>query len=394
MLRVFVVCAGAALFARPAVVAQSTVRVVKVAGDRHQLALRSDGTVIAWGQWAYGQLGPVAAIGATGLWADRPIAIALPGTAVDVAAGDSTSYAVLDDGTVWAWGDGRQGELGTGPNPQLPILANSTPSMAYRGAERPVRADVDQVKAIEAAGHTAVAILRDGTVVQWPRRRAPDAEPSFRPTPVPKLTNVTQVSVEWSHMLALTSDGHVWAWGSNENYALGVEPKGGWVNDPVEVPGLTDVAAVAATGDASLVLKRDGTVWVWGSNGQGQFGNGQRASHPTVGTVGTPQRVPDVANVVAISAGFGGRHVLVLLKDGTLRGWGNTDWGQLGAGVSGTFQLSPVTPRLSGVKAVFAAGNNSFAVKNDGSFWGWGSGGQGRWPLSANTKVPTAIPLP
>jgi alpha-tubulin suppressor-like RCC1 family protein len=95
-----------------------------------------------------------------------------------------------------------------------------------------------------------------------------------------------------------------------------------------------------------------------------------------------------------MSAGFGGRHVLVLLKDGTLRGWGNTDWGQLGAGVSGTFQLSPVTPKLAGVHAVFAIGNNSFAVKNDGSFWGWGSGGQGRWPFTANTKVPTAISLP
>jgi len=394
VISLFAVSVVAARGTLPELGAQSaSVRVVKVVGDRHQLALKSDGSVIGWGQWAYGQLGPIAAIGVTALWTDRPIAITIPGKAVDVAAGDSTSYALLDDGTVWAWGDGRQGELGTGPNPRLPLLANSTRAMEYRGAEQPMRVGVDQVASIAAAGHWAVAILKDGTVVQWPRRRAPDAEPSVRPTPVPKLANVTQVSVSWGHALARTADGHVWAWGGNQNYALGVEPKGGWINDPVEVPGLTDVVAVATPEDASLVLKRDGTVWAWGSNGQGQFGNGQRASHPTVDTVGTPQRVPGVANAVAISAGPG-RQVFVLLKDGTLRGWGNTDWGQLGAGVSGTFQLSPVTPKLAAVRAVFAAGNNSYAVKTDGSFWGWGGGGPGRWPFSANTKVPTAIPLP
>ena len=186
-------------------------RVVKVAGSRHQLALKSDGTIVGWGQWQHGQLGPVTAFAAGALFADRPVALELPGKAVDVAVGDSTSYALLDDGTVWAWGDGRQGELGTGPNPRLPLLANSTRAMEYRGAERPVKVGIDQVTAISAASHWAVAILRDGTVSQWPRRRRPDADPSFLPVAVPKLAGVTQVSVSWTHVLALTSEGHVWA---------------------------------------------------------------------------------------------------------------------------------------------------------------------------------------
>ena len=73
---------------------------------------------------------------------------------------------------------------------------------------------------------------------------------------------------------------------------------------------------------------------------------------------------------------------------------GATDFGRLGAGVSATFQLSPVSPKLTGVKAVFAVGNSSFAVRNDGTFWGWGTGDKGRWPFPAWTKVPTPITLP
>jgi len=386
--------AAAAAFVTGSIEAQSPVRVVKVVGDRHQLALRSDGSVIGWGTWGYGQLGPVSAIGVTTPWTDRPVAMDLPGKAVDVAAGDITSYALLDDGTLWAWGDGRQGELGTGANPNLPRLSNSTPSMEYRGAERPVKVGIDQVAAIAAAGHTAVAILKDGTVSQWPRRRTAGSDPSFRPMAVPTLANVTQVSVGWSHVLARTADGMVWAWGSNAYGALGIEPKSEQpVLDPVPVPGVSNVAAVAAASDVSLVLKRDGTVWVWGSNGQAQFGNGQRTSHPSVGTTTVPQPVPGVTTAVAISAGTG-RQVLVVLEDGTLRGWGNTDFGQIGAGVSGVPQPSVTTPKISGVRAVFAVGNNSYAVKTDGSFWGWGYGANGRWPFAAVTKLPAPVALP
>jgi alpha-tubulin suppressor-like RCC1 family protein len=89
-----------------------------------------------------------------------------------------------------------------------------------------------------------------------------------------------------------------------------------------------------------------------------------------------------------------GRHALALLKDGTLRGWGNSDWGQVGAGVAGFYEWSPVTPTISGVTAVWAAGNNSFAVTRDGRFWIWGVELGGTGLLARNLKVPTPFPLP
>jgi len=374
---------------------QSGVHVVKVAGDHHQLALMSDGSVLGWGQWRHGELGPVSAFGASAVWADRPVRIDVRAKAVDVAANESASYVLLEDGTVWALGDGRQGELGTGPNPSLPLLSNSTPAMEYRGAERAVRVNIQNVAAIVAGGRAATALLRDGSVQQWPRSRNGKSDPEFRPVTVPGLTPVVQLAMGWSHTLALTSNGHVWAWGNNRYGALGVEPKEDRViNDPVEVPGLANIKAVAASGDVSFAVKSDGRVLVWGTNGQGQFGNGLRTGHPSVGTQSAPQPVPGISNVAAISAASSGRHVFVLLEDGTLRGWGNTDFGQLGAGVTGTFQLKAVTPKIANVKSVFAVGNSTFVVKTDGSFWGWGYGTRGRWPFAANIAVPTLVSLP
>lgn len=380
--------------------------VVKVAGAEHKLALRSDGSVLGWGRIAAGQLGPVAAIPSiAGRTSTAAVAISLPRTAVDVAASEATSYAVLDNGSVMAWGSGRKGELGTGESGTTMKGPNGT-----IGSERPVHVrGLTGVTQIVAANSAAFALTKDGSVYAWgsrdygvigdglhPKRHMEVTEPALSPVRVPNVQDITQLAVGSAHVLALTADGRVLTWGSNYYGALGRPPRRELPLDEAgEVPGLNDVVAVAAGTGVSTVLKRDGTVWVWGSNMHSQFGDGQRTDNPGLdhGFELTPQQVAGIANGVAISLGLGGRHTLVLLKDGTLRGWGNTDWGQIGAGVSGTFQPRPVTPKIAGVKAVFAAGNNSFAVRNDNSFWVWGSGGRTEWPLPKNTAVPTPFVL-
>jgi alpha-tubulin suppressor-like RCC1 family protein len=375
--------------------------VVKVAGDAHKLAVLSDGRVFGWRQFRFGQLGPITGrIFSPGQFASGALLQELPGKAVDVAAGNFASYALLEDGSVWAWGRGNSGQLGTGPNPDLPLLPTDSPSFEYRGAERPRRVRVDAAMALAAAGNTAFAVLRDGTVRAWGMQDllgdggATASGAAFAPVPVMGAADVTQISASATHVLVLTKDGRVLAWGNNTSGALGRDPtKEPRLDRASEVPGLTDVIAIAAAYHVSTALKKDGTVWVWGSNANGLFGEGKRTASETVGARFTAQPVPGIANVVAITTGFTGRHTIVLLKDGSLRGWGNTDWGQIGAGVSGTFQDKPVTPRLSGVRAIFAVGNNTFAVKTDGTFWGWGYGGAQDWPFKAVTRVPTEVDL-
>jgi alpha-tubulin suppressor-like RCC1 family protein len=377
--------------------ASAAPHVRKVVGETFKLVLLSDGSVLGWGDTRDGQLGAVppanvSSMGVTGL-----VSIPLPAKAADVAARTRTSYAVLEGGTVVAWGRGYEGSLGNGSQ----ASANSTTPVPVKGLT-----DVIQIEATDGG---ALVLHKDGTVSawgpigggvlgdgRWENSTFDPRGPAFSPQKVPGVGGIVQLSMGGQHVLALNSGGRVITWGSNYNGALGRLPRRERPLDiPREVPGLADVAAIAAGGAVSTVLKKDGTVWVWGANVQGQFGNGQRTDPPGVdyGWEVVPQKVPGVANATAITVGLTGRHTLTLLKDGTLRGWGNTDWGQLGAGVSGTFQLSPVVPRISGVRSIFAAGNNTFAVKTDGSLWIWGVGGRGEWPLTANAKLPVRLEL-
>jgi alpha-tubulin suppressor-like RCC1 family protein len=69
-------------------------------------------------------------------------------------------------------------------------------------------------------------------------------------------------------------------------------------------------------------------------------------------------------------AGLG--HIIVQMKNGTLRTWGHDGWGQAGIGTHGGYQMKPATPKLTGVKASFAAQNRCFAITQDGKLWFWG----------------------
>lgn len=348
--------------------AQPSRSVTKIAGQLQYVALLSDGAVLTWGDG--NRAGPVT--------------VALPGRAVDVAvATNNGSYAVLEDGSVFEWAAGKF----------------ATPARV---------AGLSNITQI-AASTATVALARDGSVYAWgtresgmigdgqhPQRYGQSGPPAVSPVKVPGVSDIVQIAVGDGHVLALKADGTVMSWGSNSHGALGRPPRRELPMDAAApVPGLTNVAALAAGRGVSTVLKKDGTVWVWGGNQMAQFGNGRRVDPPGVesGWELKPQQVPGIANVTALTLGLIGRHTLVLLKDGTLRGWGNTDWGQIGAGVSGQFHESPVMPKISGVKAVFAVGTQTYAVRTDNTVWVWGLGRTGEWPLATNTKLPVKIDL-
>ncbi|MBI1332192.1 MAG: hypothetical protein GC165_04850 [Armatimonadetes bacterium] len=350
-------------------------RPIKIVGNKHVLALFADGAVSAWGMYGRGEIGPIELVKKGSFLAEAPVAIGLPKKAIDIAAADGASFALLSDGTVAAWGTNISGLLGTN------VAKSESPVVVP---------ELNGIVKIAAGGMTVAAIRNDGKVFGWGR-----GLDRTKPAEIEGLTGIKELSIGDTHTMALDSAGSVWTFGEAMYGSLGRMEQ---PDKPGKVASLSGVVSIAASGGVSTAVKRDGTVWVWGSNFQGQFGNGDRSPAPVTGGLNNkiqlvPVQVPGIKNAVAVSSGIEGRHTLALMKDGSLRGWGNTDWGQLGGGVSGTFQTNVMTPKISGVRAIFAVGNHSYAIKQDGSLWAWGKGDRGSFPFSKGVSVPTPLSL-
>jgi alpha-tubulin suppressor-like RCC1 family protein len=219
-------------------------------GETHSLALLSDGTVRAWGGNSDGQLGD----GSRGEPSDVPVPVSGLSGVTAVAAGERDSLALLSDGTVVAWGENQNGELGDGVKGEpsdVPVPVSG----------------LSGVTAIAAGGRSNLALLGDGTVVAW-------GSGTDVPVPVSGLSGVTAVASGGNFCLALLSNGTVKAWGGNVGGELG---DGGSFNEnavvPVQVSGLTRVMAVAAGGHDGFALLSNGTVMAWGENEFGQLGD-------------------------------------------------------------------------------------------------------------------------
>ncbi|MBW7928438.1 MAG: hypothetical protein H3C58_10225 [Fimbriimonadaceae bacterium] len=207
------------------------------AGSHHSLALRSDGSVWAWGSNEYGQLGdgtttrrlsPVQVIGLT--------------DAVAIAAGAGHSLAIRRDGSVWAWGNG--GTLGDGTT---------------TGRLSPVQVvGLTDAVAIAAAGHS-LAVRSDGSVWAWGGNQygqLGDGTTNVRLTPVPVvgLANATSVAAGGIHSLARLSDGTVWVWGYNVDGRLG-DGTTTTQTAPVQAVWLSNATTIACGYEHSLVSR-------------------------------------------------------------------------------------------------------------------------------------------
>jgi alpha-tubulin suppressor-like RCC1 family protein len=180
-------------------------------GFYHALAIKSDGSLIGWGDNLRGEISIPAGL-------SRVKA---------VAAGDAFSLALKPDGTVIGWGDDYYGQSD-------------------------VPAGLSNVVAIAAGGFHNLALRADGSVVAW-------GDYYNGQTSVPTgLSNVVAVAAGRFHSLALKADGSVVAWGACSY---------GWASVPT---GLSNVVAIAAGGNHDLALKADGGVVAWGDNSYGQ----------------------------------------------------------------------------------------------------------------------------
>ncbi|XP_022846121.1 ultraviolet-B receptor UVR8-like isoform X1 [Olea europaea var. sylvestris] len=178
---------------------------------------------------------------------------------------------------------------------------------------------------------------------------------AYEPTPVSGLPPyVSTISAGHYHSLAVTSEGHVWAWGRNYEAQLGrgsLSPRETW-NEPQKVQGLSQVKvrAAFASGVISAAIGDDGSLWVWGKSKRGQLGLGKDITEAVL-----PSRVEALTeeDIIKVSLGWG--HALALTKDGKLFGWGYYADGRLGK-IGEFFETSPLDSVASKVES---SGENS-----------------------------------
>jgi len=222
----------------------------------HNLALKSDGTVWAWGNNDSGQIGD-----GTVLQRNAPVQVHSITHALAVSGDSDESFAVRNDGTVWAWG-----VVGAWPADATcaPDSSGNPPDPACHYT--PVKlAGLDHV--VSMSGR--ILLKSDGTVWQLADKNNTPAGVQYSIARISKLSNVAVVVDAIDHGLALKWDGTVWAWGSNDSGQLG----DGRINDrsePVQVRGLRNIISLSD----GLALALDGRAWAWGGNMFGRLGNG------------------------------------------------------------------------------------------------------------------------
>ncbi|QXE92616.1 S8 family serine peptidase [Geomonas subterranea] len=340
-------------------------------GNWSGAVLRGDGTLSTWGDNVDGALGD----GTAGY---RMTATANPvltgGISVDAY---NHTLALKDDGTVWSWGKNDYGQLGDG------TLVNQPAPHQVSGLTGMV--------GISAGYWHSAAVKSDGTVWGWGSNSTGamgDGTTAQRLTPVHAgITGVAAVSTGTGYTLALKNDGTVWGWGFNLSGQLGDNTLTNRLS-PVQTNSLTGVVAVSAGSSHAVALKSDGTVWTWGDGASGKLGTGSTA------TSKVPAKVTTLSGVVAIATGDS--HTLALKSDGTVWAWGYNPFGEIGDGTTTTQRNTPVqVAGLSGVVRIAAGPNHSYAVKNDGTVWGWGDNTRGSLGTGVDGRqyAPYRVPI-
>lgn len=338
-----------------------------------QTCTGAPGTICAWGANNYGQIGNGAIISSI---TSNPVPLQISGpSGIKAMAASNHNLALTGDGQVWAWGYNAYGQLGSNIN-----------LGTQNGSPIPARiVGLSGVVAV-AANYHSLALTVDGHVWAWGLNNfgqlgnsvnIDPPGPNSTPSQIAGLSEVVAIAAGAYHSLAVTADGHVWSWGFNAHGELGNGTSD--VNahpTPGQVAGLSGVIAVAAGDYHSLAVTSDGHVWAWGLNDRGQTA---APVNPGTYTL-TPSRVPGISGAIAVAAGQ--LHSLALTGDGRVWGWGVNSFGELGNAFNvGTINANPYPAAisgLSGIKAISAGRGSSLGLANDGQVWAWGSGAYGQ----------------
>ena len=325
-------------------------------GWYNTLAIKADGTVWAWGVNREGELG----IGTTYDHSNKPVQVLGPnGTGflqdvISVTTGDNYCVAVKSNGTVWAWGVNTHGQLGIGTTSNY-----STTPVQVRGENG--NGYLQDVISVTTDGTCCRALKSDGTLWEWGGQYGVSGQYPHETTSA-YLTYGDVVKISGNMML--TSDGYVWTKGSNTYGQLGTGEGTNVIADNydivVGVNGtgyLTDIVDISGGVSTNAALAADGSVYTWGSNLYGSCGDNSTTDRNTPVRVSGLNNMGYLTGVARIITGNG--YFFAITSTGELVGWGNNWHGTFGDGSNYNQYNYPVYVYNAGAVFVDEHGNTS-----------------------------------
>jgi alpha-tubulin suppressor-like RCC1 family protein len=360
------------------------------AGDSHSCALLADGRARCWGWNGLGALGN----GRTGNDADYPNEVVPQWvTRAFMAAGGSIydeSCALKSGGKIECWGANESGQLGNGSS----VLMSSIPGVV---------SNITSGIFVSVGSNHACAINASTVASCWGDNGFSSISPSAgftvnMPTAIPIPAGVTAISGGKFYTCAISANPAFVpsvssCWGNDFYGQLGApvptticSPPGEFAQPCIASP-VTDNAVsnepvwVSAGVGTTCAVFSDLTVWCWGQNYYGALGNGSNTDSFN------PVRVSNIANVAAVAVG--GYHACALLIDTTVQCWGRNYQGELGNGTTTDSNVPVAVRGLTGATGIAAGADFSCALMSDGTVQCWGDNGLGALGNSAAGTMST-----
>jgi alpha-tubulin suppressor-like RCC1 family protein len=290
------------------------------AGYAYTAAIKTDGTLWAWGYNILGQLGD-----STTTDKSSPVQTIAGGTNwKQVATGYAHTAAIKTDGTLWLWGYNEYGQLGDST-----IASKLSPVQTICGGTNWKQVAV-------GGGHYTAAIKTDGTLWTWGYNyyaQLGDSTRTDRSSPVQTIaggTNWKQVATGYYHTAAIKTDGTLWTCGYNGYGQLGDSTTTERSSPVQTIAGGTNWKQISCCFLNTAAIKTDGTLWAWGYNEYGELGDGTTTNRSS-----PVQTIAGGTNWKQVSCGFG--YIAAIKTDGTL--WtpniifSGTNWKQVATGL-------------------------------------------------------------
>jgi alpha-tubulin suppressor-like RCC1 family protein len=305
------------------------------AGAEHTCARTTRGQVYCWGSNGSGQLGVVENPTAMPLVPipnsniprhvvfDNPLDVT-----VQLATGASHTCATTEDGDAHCWGANGYGQLGDGTKISRPIPAEVV--------------GLSQVKETVPGNQHTCMITQDGRLFCLGSNQLGQIGlgrtvlESLTPVQITNVTSAKDVTAGQQHTCVIRADQSVWCWGYNISGSVGTGTENDYIFDPVEVSkGSAVITGSSGFHTCALVKSNGGELWCWGADQSGQVG----VPNSVDGIVRAPTRALITGATDRIAVGTA--HSCAVTKDGSLWCWGNNDNGQLGIGTVGESTFVP-----------------------------------------------------